>query len=309
MKKRHHYIPKFYLEKFVDPSNDPYIWIYDKAESSIKKATAIDIAVQKDYYTFTSINGRRDSESYENKLAEIESYAARVFPKIINQENLDDEDRINFSAFLAFTMIRVPYYRDKIKSLAEMITKKNTQAVAKDPEVFASYIREFDMEEMVKNQEELRKTLENGNYDLRISSQISLEIMPHLALDMIPIFNKMSWYFLLATEDMNFVTSDNPVVHVNQMVDPNLSVNKGFAGSLLNRYTEISFPVSRNIMFLGTWGRLTEFHNYSELRHKYIKEMNRRTIFSAVRFVFASNYSLGLNEVVQKYKDTPLDKM
>lgn len=62
MKKRHHYLPKFYLEEFVDPRNSPYIWIYEKGQSQIRKANATNIAVKKDFYTYTTIYGKRDPE-------------------------------------------------------------------------------------------------------------------------------------------------------------------------------------------------------------------------------------------------------
>jgi hypothetical protein len=60
-KKRHHYIPRFYLEGFVDPLNKPYIWVYEKGNPNIIKATAENVAVRKHYYSFVTAGGNEDS--------------------------------------------------------------------------------------------------------------------------------------------------------------------------------------------------------------------------------------------------------
>jgi hypothetical protein len=273
IKRRHHYLPKFYLENFIDPQNHPYIWIYEKGNTVIKKASAIDIAVKKDYYTFITISGRKDTDTYENLLAEIECKAAPVFQNIIKHENLDEKSKFNFAAFLAFTLIRVPYFRDKIRHLAKMVTKKRVQAIAADPDAFKSYVTKFNLQEVIKDQEQLRRSLQQGNHDIKISSYVSLEMMPQFAIDLISVFQEMHWYFLLSTNNMSFVTSDNPIVYFNQLPDAHFLSDKGFINGLKNKYTEISFPISSNIVFLGTWGRLTEYQSYSELNNCRIRDM------------------------------------
>jgi hypothetical protein len=110
-KKRHHYIPCFYLNGFIDPANEPFIWVYQKGESQIIKATAANIALEKHYYSFTTPTGAKDSETFENALSEIEGKAAPLIEKIKKHQTLDNDDRAIFAAFLALMMTRVPNYR------------------------------------------------------------------------------------------------------------------------------------------------------------------------------------------------------
>ena len=81
-KKRHHYLPEFYLEGFIDSRSEPYLWVYEKGDPKIKKVSAKDVTVQKHYYSFITQEGQRDSETFEDFFAFIENNAAPVFNKI-----------------------------------------------------------------------------------------------------------------------------------------------------------------------------------------------------------------------------------
>ena len=65
-KKRHHYVPQFYLNGFIDLNNPPFIWVYDKQENKVFKVKAENIAYEKHYYTFDLPDGGKDTESFEN---------------------------------------------------------------------------------------------------------------------------------------------------------------------------------------------------------------------------------------------------
>lgn len=86
-KKRHHYIPKFYLEWFIDSRNKPYLWVYEKGGSNIIKASAKDIAVEKHYFSFLDSQGDRDYETLENALAEIECKVALSSKKYLEKKH------------------------------------------------------------------------------------------------------------------------------------------------------------------------------------------------------------------------------
>lgn len=299
--KRHHYIPRFYLNGFVDPNNMPYIWAYEKGNPNIIKAPSENIAVQKHYYSFTTQEGNRDSETLENALAKMEGQVAPIFRKIKNHESLDEQERGLFATFLALIMIRVPNFRENSweRPFAEL-TKEMHMMSATDIERLKSMVESLERDTGNKIDtpiEEFQKFILNGRYGIKVNPQFGLGALA-LIKDIAPIFYRMKWTFLTATDDYKFVTSDNPVSWDVPIHDPT-----SFYGiSLLDKNLELTFPISKDLAFFGT--RLHIKEGYFRANNKLIKETNRRTVISALRFVYSSQKSEGLNRLVQKYKDS-----
>lgn len=295
-KKRHHYIPRFYLDGFVDPLNRPYIWVYEKGNPNIIKATAENVAVRKHYYSFVTAVGHEDS--FEDIFGMIESEVAPIFRKIINHENLENEERSSFAYFLALIMMRVPKYRENVEKVTGEIIKRATMLWASHPEDFKSMIKKFEKDEGSKTGmpvEELQDFILSGEFDIVVKPQFSLgmlDLVKHFA----PIFHAMNWAFWEASDYM-FVTSDTPLFYDDPTHDPGSVYGVG----LLSKNIEVTFPISKDLMLFATWNGP---EGYIKVNNKKVKEFNRRMVISALRFVFAPLHSQDLNRTVQKYKDS-----
>jgi len=298
-KKRQHYLSEFYLRGFVDPYNKPYVWLYEKGNKIIRKASPKDLCVLKEYYSFTTPEGEKDSESFENFLAMIETKVAPIFKRIEIGEIPEEDERWWFSFFIAFMMTRVPNYRDNVENAVADFIRKFSKICASNPESFKFSVEQFEREKgkkLDKPPEELRKYILGGNYNIVVNPQLSLG-MTTVACDLAPLFYHMKWQFLRATDKYGFVTCDNPVYRF----DPNPGPPPFDGVGLLNRNIEVTFPVSRDLTILGTWEGVEK---YIQTNNNQVKEINRRTISSASRFVFASIKLEGLNRLVQKHKNT-----
>lgn len=298
-KKRHHYLPEFYLEGFLNPHDSPYMWVFEKGNPGIKKASVKDIAIQKHYYSFITQEGERDSETFENFLAFIENNVAPVFKKIKKQEILSEEQRSWFAIFLASLLIRVPNFRESIEeSSAEVIRRINLK-MASDTEGFKSMIRSFENEtgnSVSLPIEDLQKFILDGKYKIKVDPQFSLFMMT-LINDFGPIFHKMNWT-IFVSNDHKFVTSDNPLFYDDPKHDPRSPFGVGF----LNKNIRLTFPVTKELALLATWSRGKDF--YSKATNQFVRAINRRTIQSALKFVFSSEKSAGINNLVQKYRES-----
>lgn len=296
-KKRHHYLPQFYLKGFIDPNNKPFIWVYEKGNPDvIRNDTAKNIAFQNHYYSFVNLEGNKDSETIENFLSHIEGLAAPVFKKIKNQCRLNEEEKVVFAHFLALTMSRVPNYRENAERVMADLLKKNFMASALNTEQFKASVKRFERETGDKIDipiEEFQKYALDGEYGIKVNPQMSLRVIP-LAAQFAPIFYKMNWTFFIATDDYKFVTSDNPLFGYDPTYDP-WSLDDG---GLLNENIEVTFPVSPDLAFLGTWKNIEA---YVKANNEQVKVITRRTVASASRFVFSSQKTDGLNRLVQKY--------
>ncbi len=129
-----------------------------------------------------------------------------------------------------------------------------------------------------------------------MNPQLSLDFIL-VAIRLSPVFYDMTWTFLRATDDYKFVTSDNPI---HRRTSTPSSPPFGGIG-LLNKNIEVTFPISKDLAFLGSW---KDKKGYVQLNNKLAKEVTQRTIMSASRFVFASLKSDRLNRLVQRCKNT-----
>jgi len=241
-KKRHHYLPEFYLDGFVNPHNGPYMWVYEKGDPKIRKASVKDVAVQKHYYSFVTPEGQKDSETFENFLAFIENNVAPVFQKIKKQEILSEEERSWFAIFLASLVTRVPNFRESIEESAAEVIRRINLKMASDTEGFKSMIRNFENETGSKVNlpiEDLQKFILDGKYKIKVDPQFSLSMMT-LINDFSPIFHKMNWTIFIS-DDHKFVTSDNPLFYNDPTHDPRSPFGVGF----LSKNIRLTFPVTK----------------------------------------------------------------
>lgn len=271
--------------------------MYEKGDPKIKKASVKDIAVQKHYYSFITPEGGRDSETFENFLALIEGNVAPVFQKLKRHERLTDDEKSWFAIFLSSIMTRVPNFRENIeKSSAEVIKRVNIK-MASDKEAFKSMIKSFEKETGNKISlpiDDLQKFILNGKYEIKVEPQFSLSMMT-LINDFGPIFHKMKWTILIS-EGYRFITSDNPLSYDDPTHDP----RSPFGIGLLSKNIRLTFPITKEMALFATWSKQGD--GYLKASNKLVRAINRRTIQSALKFVFSSERSEGLNNLVQKLK-------
>ena len=79
--RRQHYIPKVLLKNFLNDGG--YLWIGNKHERKIYKASPTDVFVKRDLYTKYDIVRSSKSYEYEKRFSEMERIAAPVINKII----------------------------------------------------------------------------------------------------------------------------------------------------------------------------------------------------------------------------------
>ncbi len=297
---RHHFIPQFYLQGFIDSHNDPFLWVYRKDNEDIIKSSVKDTAVHRHYYSFTTKSGERDSQTFEKFFSDIEAHTSTILRKIIKKQDLDNGERSQFATFLALTLTRVPNYRENMieKPTAALMKRMNIM-MASHKKHFEAHIKNFEARtgnKLTTSVEELRQYILKGDYDVKVGNpDYSLDFMFSGAKNVAPIFHDMKWAFFETTDENYFLTSDNPLY----FIDPTVKRGDFYGTGLLNQKVEITFPISKNLMFLATWEGPT---GYLTATRKIRDIFNRRTIISAQNFVFAPENSTGLGKLIQKYK-------
>ena len=115
--------------------------------------------------------------------------------------------------------------------------------------------------------------------------KVRIDILSNLPLSLIGVFRDLAkeiallnCCFLRASENLNFVTTDVPVV----MYEPFLYRKFPFRG-LKNRFVELTFPISKRVCFLATWNPLLS--EFVSVKNDVVRQIILRHFFFAKRFV------------------------
>lgn len=294
-KRRHHILPRFYLDGFTSPLKKSILYQYEKGNLKIVKITPENAAIIKDYYSIDDPRSEEDENLVEELLSVVESYSAPVIKKIKAKEDISDEDREKFSIFLAYMFTRVPHHRQMTEDIYGKGMKSWLMALASHKEGFKSHIKKYEEDTGKKigfPVEKLREFLiDESKYEVRAHPNVSLDFIS-FALKIAPIFLDMKWSFWEATENYKYLTSDNPLYYHDRTAPPGQGIG------LINENIEVYFPVSRDLMFFGCWNNI---QGYKKSDSNNVKGWNRNTIVYASRFVYSPQRSEGINKIVQKF--------
>lgn len=72
---------------------------------------------------------------------------------------------------------------------------------------------------------------------------------------------------------------------------------------LLDKNIEVTFPVCKDVALFASWREGVK-KGYVEADNKIVREATWRTVWAALKYVFASKRLDALNRMVQKAKDT-----
>ena len=123
-KKRHHYIPVFYLNGFRDKDGRLYVYCKNKINNfnDVLIKNADSIAFENNGYTIVSPDGTKDSEKIENKFKETEDIAAPLLKKIINRQKLNNEElNVFIWNFIAPIAVRTPAAGNIFKTILKVL--------------------------------------------------------------------------------------------------------------------------------------------------------------------------------------------
>jgi len=252
-KRRHHYIPVFYLNYFTDqqtPSvQTPYVWILDRKNETIDNKAPRNFAFIKGYNDIIDFQGNVSSIVENQFNLEIEGRASIVFRKLMSMRYLSKSDRFTLAKFVATMIFRVPKFREAFK---EIIEEKYYLEFADGGRNFEGVSSEFMMDSVI-----------------RTSSIIGELLM------------RMDWSLLIAPDGTNFITSDNPVVVINPE-DPKWL----FCGFASDPKIRVTFPLSPKICLSGSWGRNKRIIEY--ITEDEVIEINFETFKYSYEFLYSS---------------------
>jgi|JI10StandDraft_1071094.scaffolds.fasta_scaffold263228_2 hypothetical protein len=285
--KGHHYITESYQKNFADKNG--HVWILTP-EKRIYNTNPENSFKKSNFYTVKLPSGG-GSLVVEKTLAEIEGgFISVIKNKIVLGKDLDDEDRMYLSLFVAAMITRTKIQRDHFKDNYNKLIKRMEEMgemMKKNPPKVA-HIEHRDSPSLTLD--ELKLHIENFDSDESVSTLGLLQ-------DTAPLISQMKWSILCARSSKFFISSDNPFC----MCAPKREqlYGKGTMGAsagLLDGDVELTFPLSREYVLFASWESKRPL--YVNVEEDVIEQVNYRTCRTASNLIAGSKQEL--EEIIKK---------
>lgn len=262
-----HHIPQYYLSGFASSPASDRVWVYEKGSDHVFNPNLTNVATE---------NHRWPKETEEYLTQQIENPANPILDKIRHRQLLTTDDKDKISAYIVVMWRRVDEGLLRTKAIM--------------PEVSADLFRQFrdEISKRVKENPSKADTFQNSLNELtRLENKYKTEfprefwyktITAESSLQLKLFLTAMTWVlFTCGNGQQPFLTCDNPVYYFHD-----IGIGKP--------QSEITFPISSTTALWATW-RIDLEEGYLSAQEAAIKEINRRTVVNATRYVYYSRNS------------------
>ncbi|BCF89098.1 DUF4238 domain-containing protein [Paraburkholderia largidicola] len=231
--KRHHFVPKAYLNAFCDPSGRLLVYRKDAPWNPLRQ-TPDATQFRRYYYSQPTPDGSRDNNTLEALFSTVESEWPTTVEKLKRRENANDRLN-NIFEFMALQRARVPAARDLAEAtLAQAL--KDTMKVM---------LANGDLPPPPPSLDDVQTQIQ-----VSIDPHKSIQAMVDLIQGMGPLYRMLGISAVHNNTGRPFLTSDNPVI----WFDPSLPFN------LQRPYTIdrergpvcLFFPISPKLALVGS---------------------------------------------------------
>jgi Protein of unknown function (DUF4238) len=240
-----HFVPKFYLQGFLDRDSvgreniEPFLWVVDVESGTIKKKAPKNIAGASGYYNVQAESFGGDETILDKSITAIESQALPIIRQIRTGDfRTTIEERFRLANLIGIQIGRVPIFRRHVENSIEDAPSLWLQEYIKDDnrlkERFgteAALFKEYILDRKIKPRIQFKDDAHKMGFIVSTTLKVGLEFAE--------LIFGMQWQFLLASSEGTFFASDNPA----RLMSPNAKPLKIKFGEL-NEELEVSFPIS-----------------------------------------------------------------
>ncbi len=270
----HHYVPRQHLRRFAVKDANNCVWMYDKQSRKFCKAGIAKVAQENGYY---------DPEIEKALAGVVEGPGKIAIDKLLNREKFDKAERSKLSLYFMIMLTRGPRQRNNSleqvpETMAEVLAETEAeirQWIADEPNNPMTHQRLQELEHV------------RAKFSAEMPQNIIDQIRrPFWSEQTVECIHNMFWHILPAPAGTYFVTCDTPA-HL---------FNYYGVGTLESEYT---ITLSKDFALIGerkrNWGI-----GYERPQAQIAKEINRRILSHAERFVFSPRKDDWIDIVAQK---------
>jgi|CXWL01.1.fsa_nt_gi hypothetical protein len=262
---RQHFVPQFYLKKFVNSSG--LVEVLDVSKKIVLTPRSPKaVCYEKFFYGAKSGELDEVSQDVERMFREMEDNIAKrldsIIAKLIDSKQVEDEEKWLVAFLMSMLWIRGPAMREQINQMQEDMIKKINRFQFSHQYV-DSMLDQFDREKGATTaqdvRENLKRTMREGAYSLEFNNAAHMHMFDSFR-GFANLFHGQDWVVYISRSAKNFTTSDNPVT----VVFP--KKHSVYGVSFLERTHY--FPLTPEILIMG---------RYPDGKHG--KKLKRKTLY------------------------------
>jgi Protein of unknown function (DUF4238) len=301
--RQHHYIPQFYLRRFLPGGGGKQLTVLDRKECHSFVTITRNVGGQRDFNRI-AVEGW-DPNEIEKELSKFEAKVAEELQNLEATKDLSNkktyDTMMNFMALLA---MHNPSVRANIANFMNKINEAMSNELVSSNEKWEEVCEKVEAEGINESQNisyEKRKDFVKNREDTFGVSKTSLNQLEFFGVDQVlPLLSRRSWTLYISNDETGpFITCDKPVSCT--WTDPGnvhpIMRNFGGFGTL---DTQVLFPVTKNIALIGSFeGK----HQVCEATRDDVARINRRVIDMSMDQVYAPDLSFCYLDDDLKIKD------
>ena len=308
LKTRNHYVPCLYLKRWADI--DSKVWVYRILVSHASvprwKPSSIDsVGYHRNLYT--RILTGAESDEFEYFLErDFETPVAEPLRKATADERLSPDDWECLLRFLAAQDVRTP------ARLLDFLRRQNEQLPGVAERVLQNVVAELTEAKRTGRKIErapsdlalgfptrVTKEIEPGaemgvlKVETVVGRSLWLWSLQRLLTETYKVLRRHKWTILRPPLNMNWLTSDNPVLKLNYYADGRYD----FKGGWNNKGTEILMPLGPKHLLYTRIGERPPWRKGERVPESLALSLQKFIIENAHRFVYASREDPLVSEI------------
>ncbi|MFM0126739.1 DUF4238 domain-containing protein [Paraburkholderia sediminicola] len=263
--RRHHFVPRFYLEGFC-AEDARGLAIYDRVRRAYRAQRTTEVAHRRDYYAYEDEQGNLVFE-IEAALGQVEAAASETIQRVDNGEQLTADDKMALATYAAFQFTRTPAYAAWLEAFREQWEAAGAR----------------------REQLDALPEMPNPVADRREALGAMLRHAPRFA----EVFLRMNWtLWARESERSSFVTTDSPVSVVwDQRPEANAYAGAGILSP--DVITVLPLSQASGLAMSGIGERVDR----RPLTRDQVRRVNLAVVSQAQHFVFGRDMTLVENLV------------
>ncbi|HZX51097.1 MAG TPA: DUF4238 domain-containing protein [Pseudomonas sp.] len=231
-KKRHHFVPKTYLNSFCDPKGRLFVYRKDSPQKPLYVKP--DATQFRGYYYSQPIpEGGQDNNTLEDLFSTIESKWPDTIARLHRRESINDALE-NLFEFMTLQRVRVPAARDAVESILAQTVKDTLNLLHAKSELPPLPLGSEDLLNQIQ---------------VSIDPHMSIHAMADISRGMGELYSVLGFAAVHNSTQRPFLSSDNPVL----WFDPSIPFDKQqpYRVNLNEGLVHLIFPVSPILVLIG----------------------------------------------------------